>query len=85
MQYAQEAGYFSIVSSQNQTIRLPDYDKDSPEIISAMQKQDRMILDVKQQREIRGRQGENAVPLKPIVCGSDCFSRKGVWCCRRDW
>ena len=81
--FAQSAGYFGEATNSSEI--LPIYDKDGPEIIAAMQKQDNMILDVKQDRELRAKQGKNAPALKPVTCGSECFDRKGVWCCRRTW
>jgi superfamily II RNA helicase len=84
-EYAHRAGYFSDNSYTNSTGTIPEYDKDGPEVISAMQKQDKMILDDKQARELRVKQGKNAPPLKPVICGSKCFERIGAWCCRKTW
>ncbi len=88
-QLAQKAGYFpqtmSTTNSSNSSAVLPIYDRDGAEFIGAMQKQDKMILEVKEAKELRAKQGDRAPPLKPIVCGSECFKRKGVWCCRRNW
>jgi len=61
---------------------LPVYDNDTLELISAMQKQDRMILDQKKEAETREKQGKNAPPLPEVKCGSECWKAKGVWCCR---
>jgi hypothetical protein len=87
-QLAQNAGYFPqtiMTNSSNSSAKLPIFDRDGAELISAMQKQDKMILEVKEAKELRARQGNKAPPLKPIFCGSECFKRKGVWCCRRNW
>jgi hypothetical protein len=87
-QLAQSAGYFPqsrSANSTNSSVELPIFDRDGAELIGAMQKQDKMILEVKEAKELRARQGDKAPPLKPIVCGSECFKRKGVWCCRRNW
>ena len=83
--YSQQAGYFGDTDPKNSSELLPIYDHDGPELVAAMQKQDNIILDVKQARELRAKQGENAPPLKPIICGSDCFERIGAWCCRKTW
>jgi hypothetical protein len=87
-QLAENAGYFPQTMSSNSShssVKLPIFDRDGAELISAMQKQDKMILEVKEAKELRARQGDRAPPLKPIFCGSECFRRKGVWCCRRNW
>ena len=84
-EFAQRAGYFGDNSDKNSTETIPEYDRDGPEVIAAMQKQDKMIIDDKQARELRLKQGKNAPPLKPVVCGSECFKRIGAWCCRKTW
>ena len=63
---------------------LPVYDNDMLELISAMQKQDKMILDQKEEAETRANQGEKAPPLPEVKCGNACWTTKGVWCCRME-
>lgn len=58
------------------------YDNDEMEMIGAMQKQDGMIVDQKEEAEERAKLGDKAPPLKPVRCGETCFASKGVWCCR---
>ncbi|KAJ1493784.1 hypothetical protein T484DRAFT_1928552 [Baffinella frigidus] len=65
---------------------LPTYDNDMPELLGAMQKQDRMILDVKEARDKREEEAEKMAPLKQaplpkVQCGPMCEG-KGAWCCR---
>jgi hypothetical protein len=68
---------------------LPVYDNDMLELIAAMQKQDKMFLQVKTEKEKRAKevakakkQGKPPPPLPKVTCGRKCWEDKGVWCCR---
>ena len=74
----------SFVDDDSSLAIIPTYDDDMPEMISAMQQQDKMILDQEEQKEKRAKLGDKAPPLKKVQCGDVCWKKRAVWCCRED-
>mmetsp|Transcript_9116 Transcript_9116/g.20921 ORF Transcript_9116/g.20921 Transcript_9116/m.20921 type:complete len:240 (-) Transcript_9116:1024-1743(-) len=74
----------SFVDDESSPSTIPTYDDDMPEMISAMQQQDKMILDQEEERQRRDKLGDKAPALKKVQCGEACWKKRAVWCCRED-